>query len=436
MRRPAAGAGVIALLVVGVALTWPHWGAQPRWTSDSLFYEAQARELTGTSAAVAREQVFFGPIGRSVPDVRVRDRRHIAYAAPFYRRRWVVPALDAALKPFFGIRSLAIVSLLGYLLSGVFVYLLARRRYRAGIALAAGLSTLWFPPLRTWAGYPLTDTMGVATLALAVCAAHWALSGRRRRLLAWGAGVLLLAFTRDAAAIAVFAAAWLALFTRTRRSLALVATGVIAALPAPILFGAPLRQELAFTFSRNDVPSDDSWHYVLTHYRAHLDGLIAEFPFRANLPLTALLLGLLALLVTRPSPTARLDLIRRAAVAACLLALALIALHIPLHLRALPEPLPGGILLVLALVPLFLAGNGDDFVHLARGGAIGAVGYLLLLPDYTALRYPLVILPFAALGIARAIERSAPLTLERPSPVRGAPSFEGAAGRAHARSRT
>jgi len=423
VRRPSDGAGVIALLVVGVVLTWPHWGAQPRWTFDGLFYEAQAREVTGTSAAVAREQVFFGPLGRSVPDIRVRDPRHINYAGPFYRRRWVVPALDTALKPLFGIRSLAIVSLLGYLFSGAFVYLLARRRYRAGVAFTAGLATLWFPPLRTWAGYPLTDTMGVATLALALCAAHWALNGRRSRLLAWGASVLLVAMTRDAAAIVVFAGVWLALFTRTRRSLALVATGVVAALPVPVLFGTPLRQELAFTFSRNNVPSDDSWHYILAHYRAHLDGLIAEFPFRTNLPLTALVLGLLALLVTRPSLTIRLDLIRRAAVAACLLVLVLVALHVPLHLRALPEPLPAGILLVLALVPLFLPSGGDDFVHVARGGAIGAVGYLLLLPDYTALRYPLVILPFAALGVARAIEASI-----RDTHRSGTPSFEGAAG--------
>jgi hypothetical protein len=403
-RGLPAGAHVIALLVVGVVLTWPHWTAQPRWTSDALFYEAQARELAGTSAAAAREQVFFGPLGRSVPDSRVQDRRHIAYAAPFYRRRWVVPALDAALKPLFAIRSLAIVSLLGYLLSGVFVYLLARRRYRAGIAFAAGSATLWFPPLRTWASYPLTDTMGVATLALALWAAHWALDGRRSRLLAWGAAVMLLAFTRDAAAIVVFAGGWLALARRTPRSLALFATGVIAAASAPILFGARLRQELAFTFSQNNVPAEDSWHYVITQYRAHLDGLLAEFPFRANLPLTALLLGLLALLVTKPSP--RLEPIRRAAVGACVLVLALVALQVPLHVRALPEPFPPGILLVVALVPLFLPGNADDFVHLARGGAIGAVGYLLLLPDYTALRYPLVILPFAALGVARVIDRA------------------------------
>jgi hypothetical protein len=180
---------------------------------------------------------------------------------------------------------------------------------------------------------------------------------------------------------------------------------LIAALPAPILFGAPLRRELAFDFSRSDVPSDDSWHYVVTHYRSHLDGLVAEFPFRANLPLTALLLGLIALLMTRPSRTTRLDLIRRVAAAACLLVLALSALHVPPHLRALPEPFPAGILLVLALVPLFLPG-GDDLVHLARGGALGAVGYLLVFPDYTALRYPLVILPFAALGVARAAEAS------------------------------
>jgi hypothetical protein len=33
---------------------------------------------------------------------------------------------------------------------------------------------------------------------------------------------------------------------------------------------------------------------------------------------------------------------------------------------------------------------------------VGAVGYLFLLPQSTELRLPLVVLPFAAIGVARA----------------------------------
>jgi hypothetical protein len=46
---------------------------------------------------------------------------------------------------------------------------------------------------------------------------------------------------------------------------------------------------------------------------------------------------------------------------------------------------------------------GDEFITLIRGGAVGALGYLFLLPQPTDLRLPLVVLPFAAIGVARGI---------------------------------
>ena len=42
-------------------------------------------------------------------------------------------------------------------------------------------------------------------------------------------------------------------------------------------------------------------------------------------------------------------------------------------------------------------------LSLIRGGALASVGYLFLLPQSTELRLPLVVLPFAAVGFARAV---------------------------------
>src|SRR5436305_13148070 len=105
---------VAALLVViaGGILSVGAWTRPVRWTPDSVFYEAQAREVGGENAAAARKAVFAGPLGRSVRDEasRVRDPRWVAYAAPFFRRRWVTPVTAAAVKPLFGDRSLLAIS--------------------------------------------------------------------------------------------------------------------------------------------------------------------------------------------------------------------------------------------------------------------------------------------------------------------------------------
>jgi hypothetical protein len=399
---PAAG-----LVLIALTFSWSHWSAPTRWTPDGLFYEAQARELTGTPAATARQDVFFGPLAKSAYDTsgRLDGGAWIEYAAPFYRRRWVVPALAAALRPAVGSHALEIVSLLGYVLSGLLVYLLARRRFSRAISFGAGAFALWFPPLRLWSGYPLTDTMGVAALALAFAAASWALRGRSSRLVLWASSVLLLSFTRDTAAIAVAGAMWFAIATRSRRGVALVLTGIAAATPALLLFGAPLRQTMAFTFGKNTVPTDTSWHYIFHQYGTFVRMMIEfDFPFRSTLAVTTALLSVVALLALRPGASSMLYTVRQAALALVVSFLGIAALFIaPLQLAIWPDPVPFGILLIAALLPLFLPADGEEFITLIRGGAVGAVGYLFLLPQSTGLRLPLVLLPFAAIGLARGI---------------------------------
>jgi hypothetical protein len=398
---------VCGLVAIALAFSWTHWTAPPQWTPDGLFYEAQARELAGTPAETARQQLFFGPLGKAASHTlgRLDGRAWVDYAAPFYRRRWVVPAMAAGLRPAFGNRALEIVSLLGYVLSGLLVYGLVRRRFSIGIAFAAGASALWFPPLRQWAGHPLTDTMGVAALALAFTAASWALEGKRSRLVLWAASVLLLSFTRDTAVIAVAGALWLALAQRSRRAVALAGTAIVTAVPPLLLFGAPLRQTMAFTFGENTIPTDTSWHFIVQHYGTYLRLMIDfDFPFRSTPVVTAVLLGLLALLALRPDPSSALWSFRRWTLmfAACFLAVGAVLIA-PLQLATYSDPVPAGMLLIAALVPLFLPAGGDPFITLVRGGALGAVGYLLLLPQPTELRLPLVLLPFAVIGVARGI---------------------------------
>ncbi|HZT91189.1 MAG TPA: hypothetical protein VFA05_04035 [Gaiellaceae bacterium] len=406
MRRFAAPA---ALAVLAVALSWSHWTGAVQWTPDGLFYESQARELVGTPAQQARHDVFFGALGRSVADPahRLQDPRWIAFAARFYRRRWVVPALSDVLRPLFGVRSLLIVSLLAYVASGLLAYALARRRFGVAASAAAGAFTLWYPPLRSWAAFPLTDSSGVAALLLALLACERALHGPRRRVAVWTAAVLLVAFTRDTAVIAAAAGLAVAAVHRTRRAAAIGAAGVLAALPAPLLFGAPLRATLAFTFSGNQVPVVDTWHSVLHAYPTFVRWMFeTDFPFASSMRVDAVLVGLVALLAVKPSGEAPLRRVWTAAfvVTAGFVAVAAVLVS-PLQLATFADPVPAGVLLIGAVLPLFLTPRSrDPFLALLRGGALASVAYLFLLPQYTALRLALVVLPFAALGVARAVE--------------------------------
>jgi hypothetical protein len=198
---------------------------------------------------------------------------------------------------------------------------------------------------------------------------------------------------------------WFAIATRSRRGVALVLTGIAAATPALLLFGAPLRQTMAFTFSNNTIPTDTSWHYIFREYGTFVRMMIDfDFPFRSTFAVTTALLSVVALLALRPRASSRLYTVRQAVLALVVSFLGIAALFVaPLQLASWPDPVPFGILLIAALLPLFLPAGGDPFITLLRGGALGAVGYLFLLPQSTGLRLPLVLLPFAAIGIARGI---------------------------------
>lgn len=383
------GVFLTAVVAVGVAFAHAAWTGPVRWTPDSLFYEAQAREIAGASPAAAREAVFVQGPGRTLadPDHRFGDARWIAASSPFYQRRWVVPVAAAAARPLFGLRSLEIVSLLGYLLSGALVFVLARRRFGLGPSLGAALAVLWFPAFRVWSFHPLTDSAGVAGLtACLIAGAHALRRPSRLSIALWMVAVALLALTRDAAAIPALAMTAYAFAERTRAAAVTATAGVVAALPAPLLLGAPLRRTMAFTFSGNRVPTNDSWTFVSHRYATFAGRMLrSDFPLAADWPLTVLLLTAVVLLAVPRIPHRR-----------PLAVLALVA-------AAVAAPHAAGVLLVVAVVPLFAPTHADDtLVRLGRMGALAAAAYLFVLPEYTQLRLALVLLPFAALGVARA----------------------------------
>jgi Dolichyl-phosphate-mannose-protein mannosyltransferase len=417
---------IVCLAALAVGLSWRASTAPIRWSPDSLFYAAQAREVAGVPAERARHEVFFGRLGQSVAGStgRVMDQRWVDRSSTFYRRRWVVPAMAAALGPVFGDRSLEVVSLLGYVLSGIALFFLVRMRFSPRIALAAASLSLLFPPFRQWSQYPLTDTMGVFCLALCMWCGWRALSESSwLNVVAWSGSVLLVSFTRDAAPIVVCAAVLFALSERSQRSLAVAVVGLASAIPAPLFFGAPLRETMAFTFSGNNLPTNASWHQVLAAYWPHVEGMLfRDFHLRDALPVTVALLGALLLLALRTA-SAQATQARRVAILAALgLAIAALPANSALDQTGLfthitnGASLGFGTLLVLALVPLFLPARRDDaFLRFIRYGAIGAAAYMFLLPEYTGLRLALVLVPFATVGAARAIAMwpTPELTLDR-----------------------
>jgi len=200
------------------------------------------------------------------------------------------------------------------------------------------------------ASQPLSDSFGVLLETAALACAVLVLDRGTRWLPLWVAAVAALAFTKDAAFVVCAAAAYVALAHRTCRALALVATGIVAALPAPLIFGAPLRIAMAYTFNDFYPPKDASWSFVAHHYLSNLHSVEKnDLSYAVDHPGTA--------------------------------AAAIIAL---------------GCLFVVRR-------NGDPFFTLARAAAVACFAYVALLPNYTGFRLELVFIPIVGAGLALAI---------------------------------
>jgi hypothetical protein len=351
----------VVVVLAGLGLAAVHWDDAYQWKPDSLFYESQLLRVQGTPKQEALHRVFTGPLARPRVAEELRDtppaRRTVAspswvrYSSRFYERRWLVPALGAAVEPLFGTNALRAVSLLGYVLAGLAVYGLLLLRFRAWVAGLVALGVLALEPLRYWSLLPLTDSWGVALEAAAIAAAVLALRRPRPWLPVFALTMLALSFTRDSTLVVVAGLAWVAFRTRTRQALVTLAAGIAASLPAPLLFGAPTREIMAYTLNQFHPPAHATWGFIRSRYVAGEKGLVKD-------DLTYLL-------------------------------------HHPYV----------GVCAVGGLLALYAIRNrGGVASLLCRGGVAGAVVLLLVAPNFTGLRLELPFLPLAAFGLGAALD--------------------------------
>lgn len=360
---------MMVVLVVGAISLATEWPDSVQWTPDGLFYQAQSLEVRGESAEQARQAVFRGPIGRHLiaADARVAPSvaRQLASAgwvhesSQHYRRRWLAPALGAALSPLFGQRDLQIASLLGFLVIAVFLYLVLVRRFSPALSAAVASIFLAIGPVRTYALYPLTDIWGVAMLLVCLYAAMLVVERGPRWLWLWAVAMAVLSLTRETVLVALVGVLWLALRAPRPRNLALLASGVAVTLPASLLLGGSLRANLAYNESGFQ-PRDSSWNYVISHYwpalrsTLHSDLTVPQVEGWST-PHAVLFYLCCAVLVA-------------------------------------------GVILLLR------RGGGDPFFHLIRGTLPGAVLYIALAVNYTSLRLEMAFLPAVAVGLALLVE--------------------------------
>jgi hypothetical protein len=365
----------VLLLVFGLLLTLPYSGSKVDWSPDGLFYEAQKKEIQGDSAQVARREVFNSQIAVPVKEAesdlpqrlkRIEDPEWVDYSAQFYRRRWTVPVLAAAVDPIFGERSLEEVSLIGLGLLPPMLYLLLRRRFTQGLSASASVFTALLPPLLQTADGPVTDSWGVTLLAAALLGIMLVRDNGMRWFPVLIVAVLALSFTRDVTIVVIVASGWLAVADRMRglrersRQMAVVTAGVVlASLPAPILFSAPVRENLAYVFNDYRIPRGTGWTSVVSDYPSQLVNLAShdlKYPIHSQYPV--LLTIVMALIV-----------------------------------------LAGIVMLVRPWR------NDEPFVSLIRAAAAGGLITILISVNYTALRLELVFVPAIAAGVALLAER-------------------------------
>jgi hypothetical protein len=303
---------VISLLLIAAISMATHWGGPISWETDALFYQSKAKEIGGTDAATARREVFGGPLSdyergleAQSPDEppRVSDPAWVEYSSDFYARRLFLPALAVAIEPLFGIRSLQILSLIGFVLVPALLFLLLRRRLSFAVSLGVAAAVILWPPLRAWSVFPLTDSSGVALLVAALLCAMLAIERSRAWLAPWFACVLALAFTRDIAFIPVIASLGLLAVRRDRPSLVLVGCGIAAALPALFVHGVSESKALAYVFNNHTIPTDTSWGAVLSKYPSnigHILGRYADYAAGNPLVVLAALAGIAAAFALAP----------------------------------------------------------------------------------------------------------------------------------------
>ena len=335
MRRTPILAVLVGVVVALVAI--PGFVKLDKPNSDGLFYEVQRLEVEGHSEAEATRTVFDGAIARQTAHIeddpghvrRVLDPHWVEYSKRFYRRRWLVPAVAAAVAPIVGEhpgRALRWASLLGYLLIAPVLFLLLRRRFPALLSAALAVACTLAPPVYKWSLGMRVDSWGLLLEALGLLAA-----------VLW----LVIVEWRSRAA--------------RRVNLALLGSGIAAALPAFVLGGTPVRDQLAYVITGYKIPEDTSWSFIGAHYMDQLWRTIRSdfsYPTDFPLPVTVILYAGLAVAV-------------------------------------------------VALVAVMLRrARGDPYFSLAKAAIPGCFVLLLLANNAQAFRLELIFVPIAAIGLA------------------------------------
>jgi hypothetical protein len=362
--RPLAARLIVALLLAAAALLAVNGSLSgpARWSPDGLFYQAKVYEIhDGLSQGDALRKAFQGPLGarlRAIDPDRSGSQQWVAYNARFYERRVTVPLAASVLTPAAGDRAVLDVSLAGYVAAALALYwLLLLLRFRLVVAAGVTLATIFLPALTHHAQFPLTDSWGLALEILAFAGAVLALRRGPRWLALWVAAIVLLSLTRDSMWVPVLGAVILAVFQRSRATLQLAVTGVLAALPAVVAIRVPMRELLAQMLNGLQPAPDLSWGTIAGRYpSAIVDLLQADGGFVRD--------------------------------GAWYSALYLIA----------------GLVL---LVVLARSARRGPATLLIAGGALAGIAYVLAVPVFSALRLELVLVPMAAFGLALGGERLA-----------------------------
>lgn len=381
LSRLTDARAVLLLFALGVALALPGVLVRAEPNSDGLYYEQRTERLRGASESEARRDVFGGERAAEVARiedqpsgvVRVLDPDWVEYSEQFYERRWLVPGL-AVLPAEAGLsvpRSLQAVSMLGYALIAAALFLLLRLRFPVGVSVIAAAACMLWPPLYRWSFGTFVDSWGVLMLTLGLLALLLAIERGPRWLPVWGAAMLALSFTRDATMVLGIAALWVAVGRiadrRTwPRSAWTLLVGLTAALPALLIGGAPVRENLAYIQAGYKIPGDSSWADVLAGYP---DLLWTTISGNATYPLDLGLLG----------PPFYLAIVAAAAL----------------------------IVYAIARRP-----RHDAFWLATRGAALGCVALLLVANNPQGYRLELVFLPVVAVGLARALTAAAGVRAE------------------------
>ena len=399
------------LLAVAVALTLPGWRGHYSWATDSVFYEAQTLELRGENAASARAQAI-AIYARSQPTTRqlrvFRDQKWVARTAPNYRRRWLVPALAAAVYPVFGVKSLLYVSLAGLLAAALLMYVLARMRFGRVASFSGVAAVLTLSELPQWSRFPLTDSWGLALLTAALISGTIVARRGARWLPLWIAVMLALSITRDATAIALAGALGCLVVMRRRQDVWLVLSGAAVAALAPLKFGGSFKSTLAYDLAGSYPPAHPSWGYDLTKYWPALHGMIStDFGTYVATPQGRSIAVIFAAGCVSVATLGHWSRLKRERVLLGAVGLGFVALTTILDfaMGGGSPVLPIGVLLIGALSALVILWQPDPFFALQAGAALGALGYLALMPGFTNFRYEIVLLAAGAVGTAAWVDR-------------------------------